>query len=68
MEQAIQVLTIVIDVLIILFVSLLIMMAWKTLRMVKAFSGFIDNLSDMKFWLSLLKSVSRSFSKSKNKE
>jgi TRAP-type C4-dicarboxylate transport system permease small subunit len=68
MEQAIQILTIVIDVLLIFFVLLLIALAWKMMRMAKAFSGFIENLSDLKFWLSLLKSVPRSFHKSKPKE
>jgi ABC-type sulfate transport system permease component len=68
MEQAIQILTIVIDVLIIFFILILITMAWKTLRMVKAFSGFLNNMSDLKFWMSVLKSVPRSFMKSKDKE
>lgn len=68
MEQAIQMLTIVIDVLIILFVLILITLAWKMLRAVKAVSMFVNNLSDLKYWLSILKSFPRTFTKSKTKE
>ena len=68
MEQAIQILTIVIDGLLIFFILLLIALAWKSLRVVKSASGFVENLSDLKFWFSILKSIPKSFNKSKDKE
>lgn len=68
MALAIQVLTMVIDGLLILFILLLITLVWKTLRVVKSASGFVENLSDLKFWFSILKSIPKSFNKSKDKE
>ncbi len=68
MALAIQILTMVIDGLLILFFLLLIALVWRTLGMVKSLSGLVENISDIKFWFSLLKSIPKSFIKPKDKE
>ncbi|MEK6557876.1 MAG: hypothetical protein AABZ14_06215 [Candidatus Margulisiibacteriota bacterium] len=57
MTETIQVLTIIIDVLLVAFVFLLILIGWKLFRVVSAFSRLSRNLSDMRFWFNLVKSI-----------
>jgi len=65
MELTIQILTIIVDVLIIIFVLFLITLAGTSIALMKKLSTFVDNLSDMKFWFSLIKKIPSSMKKKK---
>ncbi|OGI09146.1 MAG: hypothetical protein A2Y40_03935 [Candidatus Margulisbacteria bacterium GWF2_35_9] len=65
MELTVQILTIIVDVLIIIFFLLMIIMALLSIKTMRKISKFVDNLSDLHFWLSIFKKIPTSLRKKK---
>jgi len=63
MELSIQILTIIVDVLLIFLMLMLIIIAFNICILTKKIRLTVDNLSDLKFWINTFKNIGKGFLK-----
>lgn len=59
MELTVQILTIIVDLLLILFLLMLIVLTGVLIGAAKKFGQFTSDLSDLHFWVGLIKNIPR---------